>query len=122
MAQTVGIIDAYWRDRKIAAEKGSKFKMGGLKNNAVVLGRQVHRSQEMEASEITVVTSLLRGQRLTDLYGDGSEGELQILLDTGQTYIFPDAFLTNRPEVTGGEGGKVELVWMAGEGEELLNG
>lgn len=122
MAQTLGIIDIYWREEKLAVEKGAKVKLGGLKNNAVITGRQVHRAQEMEASEITAVIALRRGQSLVAIYGDGSEGQLQVLCDTGQTFVFSDAFLSNRPEATGGEGGKVELVWMAGEGEEVING
>ena len=122
MASTLGIIDIVWRGQKLAVERGASLRLGGLKNNPVITGRQIHRSAEMEASEITATIPLLRGQRLLDLYGDGREGELQCVCDTGQTYVFADAFLTNRPEVTGGEGGKVELVWMAGEPEELLNG
>ena len=39
-----------------------------------------------------------------------------------QWYTAPEAFLTNRPEMTGGEGGKIELKWVFGECEELLNG
>jgi hypothetical protein len=50
------------------------------------------------------------------------EGELQVICDTGQTYVFADAFLTDRPEMTSGEGGKIELKWAAGAPEELLNG
>jgi hypothetical protein len=122
MAQLLGIIDVVWRGQKIATEKGAKLRLGGLKNNGVIMGRQIGRAQEMEASEVTVTTNLKRDQRILDLWGAGQEGELQVLCDTGQTYVFPDAFLTNRPEMTGGEGGKIEMVWMAGEAEELLNG
>lgn len=122
MAQTLGIIDLVWRGRKLAVEKGAKLKLGGIKNNAVIAGRQVHRAGEFEASEITATIPLQRGQRLLDLWGSGQEGELQALCDTGQTYIWPDAFLDNRPEATAGEGGKIELKWMAGEAEELIDG
>lgn len=122
MADTLGIIDIVWKGKKLPVEKGAKVKLGGPKNNAVLAGRQVHRAQEMEASEITATIPLMRGQRLLDLYGDGREGELQVICNTGQTYVFSDAFLENRPEMTAGEGGKVELKWMAGEPEELING
>ena len=46
----------------------------------------------------------------------------QSAITAGQTYVFPEAFLSNRPEMTSGEGGKIELVWMAGEPEELIDG
>jgi hypothetical protein len=122
VAQTLGIVDIVWRGQKLAAERGASLRLGGVKNNPVITGRQVHRAGEMEPSEITATIPLMRGQRLLDIVGDGREGELQCICDTGQTYVFADAFLSNRPTVTGGEGGKVELIWMAGEAEELLNG
>lgn len=121
MAQTLGILDVTWQGRNLAVDKGAKFKLGGLKKTALIAGRQVHYANEFEASEITATIPLPRGQRLLDLYPTGT-GELQIVCDTGQTYVFADAFLTNRPEATAGEGGKIELVWSAGEAEELLNG
>jgi hypothetical protein len=119
MAQTLGIIDLTWRGQRLAIEKGAKLKLGGVKNTVVVTGKQVHRAEEFEASEVTATIPLLRGQSLLALFGTG-EGALSALCDTGQTYSWPDAFLTNRPEATGGEGGKVELTWAAGAPEELI--
>lgn len=119
--QTLGIVDLVWKGRRIPIEKGGKFKPGGLMNTAVVLARRVDRSANFEAGEVTATTTLQRGQRLMDLL-DVAEGELQVLCDTGQTYVSPDAFLTTLPEATGGEGGKIELKWAVGEMEELLNG
>lgn len=121
MAQTLGIVDLVWKGRKLAVEKGAELTLGGLKNTPVMYGRQVGHAQEMEASNVTAVVPLERGQRLSDLWAAGP-GELQVLCDTGQTYVFPDAFLTNRPNATGGEGGKVRLEWSGGTPEELLNG
>ena len=120
--QTLGIIDIVWKGQKIPVEKGAKFRVGGIKQNAVTAGRRVGYAQEFQASEITATTWLARGQSFKASYGSG-EGELQVLCDTGQTFIFADAFLEgDRPEITGGEGGKVELRWVAGEPEEQLNG
>ena len=73
------------------------------------------------ATEVSATTHLKRGQRFTDLYSV-DEGELQVICDTGQTYVFTDAFLTERPEMTSGEGGKIEMKWAASAPEELLNG
>lgn len=119
MAQTLGIIDIVWKGRNVPVEKGAKLKLGGLKNNAVVYGRRVGRAQEYEASEVEAVTALERGQRISDLY-TSEEGELQVQCDTGQTYTFPDAFLTENREMTGGEGGKITLKWSAGDYEEIV--
>lgn len=121
MAQTLGIIDITWNGTKIAVEKGASLKIGGIKNNVVIVGRQVNNAQEYEASEITATTVLSRGMRWTDIWTT-SPGELQVICDTGQTYTFSDAFLGEHPTITGGEGGKIQLKWMAGEPEEILNG
>lgn len=122
MAQTLGIIDLVWQGTKIPVEKGGKVRLGGKKKNPVVTGRQVDYAEEWQESQITVTTRLARGQRFSDIYKDG-QGELQVLCDTGQSYTFPDAFQSgDRPEITGGEGGKIQLVWTAGDYEELING
>lgn len=117
--QTLGIMDLVWKGQKLDPEKGAKFLKGGIKNNAVPYGRKVGRAQEFVPSEVTAVIPLKRGQRIEDVFGP-EEGELQVLCDTGQTYVSPDAFITNRPEMTGGEGGKIEVKWSFGEAEEIL--
>jgi hypothetical protein len=118
MAQVLGIVDIVWRGRNIPVEKGAKLKLGGIANKAVVYGRQVGRAQEFMASEIEATTVLERGQKFSELYGV-DEGELQVACDTGQTFVFPGAFLTDQREITGGEGGKVSLKWSAGSYEEI---
>jgi Phage tail tube protein len=119
MAQVLGIVDIVWQGRNIPVEKGAKLKLGGIKNKEVVYGRRVGRAQEFMASEISATTHLERGQRLTDLVNLG-EGELQVLCDTGQSFVFPDAFLKDEQEMTGGEGGKIELKWAAGDFQEIM--
>lgn len=117
--QTLGIVDIIWRGRQIPVETGAKLKVGGIKNNVVTYGRRVGRAQEFEGSEVTAVTPYERGQRLGNLWAP-DEGELQVVCDTGQTFVMKDAFLTDRPELTGGEGGKIELKWAASAPEEIL--
>lgn len=119
MAKTLGIVDIIWRGRNIPVEKGAKIKVGGIKNNVVTYGRKVARAQEFEGSEVTATTNLEQDQRYGNLWDEG-EGELQVVCDTGQTYILADAFLTDIPEITGGEGGKIELKWAGSAPEEVL--
>lgn len=119
MAQVLGIVDIVWRGRNIPVEKGAKIKVGGIKNNAVSYGRKAGRAQEFEVSEVMATTNLEAGQRWGNLW-DPSEGELQVVCDTGQTFVFGDAFLTDIPEITGGEGGKIELKWSGSAPEEIL--
>ena len=119
MVQVLGIIDVVWRGQNIPVEKGAKIKLGGIKNNPVTYGRRVGRAQEFVGSEVTAVTNLERGKSYGSLYDEG-EGELQVKCDTGHIYTFPDAFLTEIPEMTGGEGGKLELKWAGSDYEEVM--
>ncbi len=120
MVQVLGIVDIIWRGRNLPVEKGAKLRKGGMKNNAVTYGRKVGRAQEFQGSEVTATTNLEAGQRLGNLLDPG-EGELQVVCDTGQTFVIGDAFLADdMPEITGGEGGKIELKWAGSAAEEVL--
>lgn len=118
MSQSIGIIDVVWQGRRIPVEKGAKFKLGGIQNNTVTYGRGATRSQEFVDSSLEITTILAKGQKATDLY-TSEAGELQIHCDTGQTIVSYDAWMTARPDVTGGDGGKVPLKWAFGEYEEI---
>jgi len=91
MAQSLGIVDIVWKGKRIPCEKGAKFKPGGLKNNTVMTGRRIDRSEEFMAGEVSCTTLLLRGQSFLSLYSTG-EGELQVLCDTGQSLTWTNAF------------------------------
>ncbi|MFG1466825.1 phage tail tube protein [Xanthobacter sp. DSM 24535] len=117
MAQVLGIIDIVWRGANLPVEKGAKLRLGGLKNNVVTYGRKVGRAQEFIGSEVTAKTYLEAGQSYGSVFSEG-EGELQVVCDTGQTYVFPDAFLQDPPEMTGGE--SHELKWAADQWQEIL--
>lgn len=119
MTQVLGIVDIVWRGRSLPVEKGAKIRVGGIKNNPVTYGRKVGRAQEYEGSEVSATTHLEAGQRWGNLWAP-DEGELQVVCDTGQTFVMYDAFLTDIPDITGGEGGKIELKWAASTPEEIL--
>ncbi len=118
MGQALGVIDAIYRGMKIPLEKGAKFNPGGYKQNPVIAGGQVYYSREPVASQLTGTTVLKKGQKLADLVPTG-EGELQVLCDTGQTFVVPDAFRTEVPDLTGGEGGKIELKFQGSAATEF---
>lgn len=118
--QTLGIIDLFWRGENIPVEKGSSIRLGGIKNNTVTLSRAVGRAQEFQGTEVKAKTILRKGQSALDLFSE-EEGELQVVCDTGQTYVIPDAFLTgDRPTMTGGEGGAIDLTWAGSTAQEVI--
>ena len=119
MAQSLGIVDLIWNGTKIPVEKGATFKQGGVIYKPVVAGQQVSYSGEMMASEVKATTPLMAGQSLLALIAVTS-GQLQFLCDTGQTYVIENAFLTGQQEITGGEGGKITLMWAGPAASEVL--
>ena len=120
MAQVLGIVDIVWRGRNLSVEKGAKFIKGGIINRGVVYGRKVGRAQEFVGSRVEAVVNLERGKSLRAMLNE-VEGELQVVCDTRQTFVVGDAFLSgDMPEVTGGEGGKITLIWEGSEAEEIL--
>ena len=121
MAQVLGIIDLIWNGTTLDVEKGATVMLGGFQQKEVVTESDVHYARENVASEIEATVVLQRGQKLSDIYLAGAY-ELQANCDTGQSFVWPGAFLSNRPKVTAGEGGKVQLQWRAGTYQELLNG
>jgi hypothetical protein len=118
MSQSLGVIDVVWNGVTLAVEPGAKFMLGGLQNKTVAYGRGAARSQEFVPSTLEITTLLARGQRASDLYTT-AEGELQIHCDTGQTIVAYAAWMTERPDFSGGDGGKVPLKWAFGEYEEI---
>lgn len=121
MAQAVGLIDVVVGGTSPDVEKGGKVKVGGWLQKPVVVQGKVHYSREWEASEIEFTTVLKRGDTLQTLFGPG-EKVVQCNCDTGQSFVFSDAFCTNLLEFTGSEGGKVMVKFSAGEPEVLQNG
>jgi hypothetical protein len=121
MAQALGLVSIIWNGTKITVEKGGSFEDGGLIQKPVINGQQVDFANEMKAGKATVTKRLLRGDQLAAIFSTG-QGELQMLCDTGQSYIAPDAFLTNTPNWTAGEGGKVKLEFAFSQASEVLNG
>ena len=120
MAQVLGVVQIFWRGEEIPVETGATYKPAGMSQKPVTYGRRVGRADEFMAGECQATTNLERDQSLGELLARG-EGELQVLCDTGQTFVHPDAFLSGDiPTLTGGEGGKIQLTWSFSEGEELL--
>jgi hypothetical protein len=122
MAQTLGLISVIWRGSKIKIDReNSSVSLGGLVQEEIITGQQVDYANVFKTSVIQATTVVERGQSILSLYAPG-QGELQVQCDTGQTYTWPDAFLTGEPKFQGGKGGRLKLEWKAGTPTEVLNG
>jgi hypothetical protein len=117
--QVLGIIECFWNGTSVPIEPGGSFSLGGIRNKSVVAGAQVFNANMMMVSEINVTSVVQAGQNVSDLYGIG-QGELQIQCDTGQMFIWPNAFIVDAPDITAGEGGKIKIKWHAGTPQESV--
>ena len=119
MAQVLGIIDLYWGGTKVDIKPGGSLKLGGVVNSPVIYGRQVGRSQKMAQSEITVKAILKAGMRITDIFGANLEQQLQVDCDTGQSFVWDQAFREETLDVTAGDQSDIDLKFVAGEPVEV---
>jgi hypothetical protein len=116
--QTLGIVDLYWKGTYIDTKPGGTVNLGGVVNKAVIIGRKVARAQAMAVSEIDFKTVLKAGQTIMDAFGT-DEGELQVKCDTGQTFVWDDAFRVDTLNITAGENGEVAVKFNGGTPVEL---
>ena len=122
MAQTLGIVTLTWQGTKIKVNQGSEVRFGGLEAKPVVTGTSIDYANEMKDGQVNATSVLTRGQQLLPIWALGA-GELQVQCDTGQSYIWPDAVLSNTGNFNAnGKGGAVKLQFIVGVPQEVLNG
>lgn len=119
MAQALGILKIWWQGQQYACQQGSSLKLPGMKNTTIVAGYSAHRAQSFSPAEIKATPLLLKGMTMAE-FTPGSEGELQVQADTGQTWTFPDAYILDAPSVSDG-GGKMPVTWNASTSTETTS-
>jgi len=88
---------------------GAKINLGGIKRTPVKGANSVHGySEEIETGKVECEISVSKDTKLID-YGKMSNVSITFECDTGQTFVIKNAFLTDPPEATAQEGGKVPL-------------
>src|SRR6185437_12166757 len=116
----LGIIKASFLGVEIPLREGSTFDLGGVVNTAQVVGTRVVNSQKMVPSEAKLKVSLEQGTVITDLFPAGATGELQIRCDSGQTFVWENAFRTDKLSVSSGENSNVDVTMAGGTPLELV--
>lgn len=120
MSQVAGIADVYWLGNLIDVKPGVTVKLGGIVNKAVVAGRKVKRGQSMETAEISIKMTLDKGMVISDVLNTSVEGELQVHFDTGQKFIWMDAFVMESPNLTTGDNSEGDVKFGAGIHTEIV--
>lgn len=98
---------------------GAKIDLGGVVRTPVV-GNDVHGFAEtIKESMIECEIVLAKGDSLETLRNTAG-AVVTFEADTGQTYIVRDAFLTEPPIITEGEGGDIPIKLAGKPAEEVL--
>lgn len=93
----------------IVCDVTAKIKIGGLKNNATMIGQKAFYSQNVIPSEVevkipfTADVDLIKEQSLAGV-------EIQFQSDNGTVYVVPDAAQTG--ELESAEDGMITLTYM----------
>ena len=114
--QVLGIIEVFWGGKQVDIKPGGSVKIGGMVNSPVIYGGNVGRAQKMEQSEVNVKAIVEQGMTITDLFGSGAtqEKQLQVLCDTGQSFVWADAFISGPLDITAGDNSEIDLHFVGG--------
>ena len=97
---------------------GAKLNVGGVKRNPVV-GNTVHGyAEEVVPATVECEISVSGQTKIMDIAKYKQE-TLTFECDTGQTFVVKDAFLTEPPELTAQEGGKVPLKFAGNPADQV---
>ena len=121
MAQLLGIIEAVWNGQQIPLKPNSTFSLGGVTSKPQVYGSQVGFSNATEPSEAALNVAVEKGSSIYATFPAGVAGELQIICDTGQQYIWPDAFRSGRIEMSSGDNSEAKVTFAGGTPTEVIN-
>lgn len=103
MSQVTGIVKVYLNGALQRSKEGAKLKLGGKERTAQV-GHAVYGfSEKVVPSELEFTLSHMPDTdliALRDLTGATARFEC----DSGTTYVIPNAFVSEPPELTGGDG------------------
>ena len=103
----------------LATMPGAKLDIGGKTRDPVIGDNRIHGfSQKLKPSMLECEISLSQGTSLAQL-AKIDAATITYEADTGQTYVMRNAFLTEPPTVSAGDGGKVSLKFAGDPAEEM---
>tara|TARA_R110000868_G_scaffold225568_2_gene477801 strand:- start:15490 stop:15849 length:360 start_codon:yes stop_codon:yes gene_type:complete len=118
MTQFLGRAEIFANGEKIETMPGATLDVGGVKNNTVIVGGTVGRSEELVPAAITCTTMLGVGQSL-EILRNLKDATVIFKCDTGQSYVSRNAFRTDTTTLKDGGGGEVTISINGDPAEEL---
>ena len=115
----LGIIKAYWNGQSLPLTQGSALTLGGVTSKPRVVGRTIESSNAMEPSEISLKVAVQTGMVITSLFPSGVKGELQVECDSGQTFVWENAFRSGPIKISTGDSSEADVTFAGGTPLEL---
>lgn len=119
MAQVLGRATIRVDGQAYQTKPGASVQLGGTMRTPVSTHFGTNFAEQHSPAVVTLTIDLVRGLSLQALR-DATDVVIQFEADTGQTYVVREAFLSNEPTVTDGEGGAIELQFTGQPAEEVL--
>jgi hypothetical protein len=121
VVQSAGITTIIWGGTTYNVDsKSVSFAAGGLVNKAVMNGNQISMAQDsVTPSMCQVNLALLKGATFVGLKAFNGQ-ELQVELDSGQTWTIDAAYITDDPKFKGGAGNNVTIKWQGAPATEVI--
>lgn len=118
MAQLLGRAFIKTNGELLRSNDGAKVDLGGAVRNPVVGSHSVHGfAEKVKEATVECEINLAVGDTLEGLRNI-TDATITFECDTGQRYIVRQAFLTEPPVITEGEGGKIPLKFAGQPAEE----
>ena len=120
MAKKLGMVVIKVDGSLLESMPGAKLDIGGFERTTVVGANSVQGNyQTPKPSRVECEVSVGEETSLAEMR-DWDNVTLSFECDTGQQYVIQGAWLTNSPEMTGSEGGRVPMVFEGKPAEEML--
>lgn len=104
--------------QRLRSMAGAKIDLGGVVREPVVGSSRVHGySEKVKEATVECEIALAAGDSLNTIRSI-TDANIIFECDTGQCYTVRQAFLTDPPVVTEGEGGKIALKFAGQPAEE----
>ncbi|MDH4319872.1 MAG: phage tail tube protein [Desulfobulbaceae bacterium] len=119
MSKRLGIATIKYDGKVLNSRPGASMDPGGIARKSVITDLNIGFSEELRQSKVECEIAYDKDTSLAEL-GQISGATLTFDCDTGQSYVIKDAWITDTPQLTAGDGGKVKLTFEGPAAEEMM--
>lgn len=110
----LGISTAVWGGTELALKTGNSYEIGGVVSNPVVVGMTVDFANSMKPSVISLKVAVQAGVPITTTFPAGIKQELQVTFDSGQNFVWANAFRQGTIKITDGDSSEATVEFGGG--------